>query len=45
MPDFLVIEGLAAGYGKAVAVRGIEFSLAEGGALARLGATVSPRPH
>ena len=37
MPDLLTVEGLTAGYGKAVAIRGIEFSLAEGGALALLG--------
>ena len=37
MPDLLVVEGLTAGYGKAVAIQGIDFSLAEGGALALLG--------
>ncbi len=37
MPDLLTVEGLTAGYGKAVAIRGIDFALAEGGALALLG--------
>ncbi len=37
MPDVLVIEGLTAGYGAAVAIEEVSFSLAEGGALAVLG--------
>ena len=37
MPDLLQVEGLTAGYGKAVAIRGIDLALAEGGALALLG--------
>ncbi|MCB8839003.1 ABC transporter ATP-binding protein [Aurantimonas sp. VKM B-3413] len=37
MPDMLQVEGVSAGYGKAVAIRRIDFSLAEGGALALLG--------
>ena len=37
MPDLLTVEGLTAGYGKAVAIRGIDLVLREGGALALLG--------
>ncbi|MEX6505254.1 ABC transporter ATP-binding protein [Jiella sp. M17.18] len=37
MPDLLTVEGVSAGYGKAVAIQGIDFSLRAGGAMALLG--------
>ena len=37
MADLLAVEGLTAGYGAAVVVEGVTFSLAEGKALALLG--------